>query len=148
MKKMISEFIRRGLTACGFGPLVLAIIYGILQRQCDLQTVTVREVCTGIVSLTVLAFFAGGMNVLYQIERLPLMAAILLHGGVLYVCYLATYLVNGWLAWGVMPMIVFSGIFAVGYLAVWAVIYCINRKKTARLNEGLKKQQSTEKKNV
>ena len=82
MKRNISDFFRRGLISCGFGPLVLAIVYLILQSQCHLQTLTVREVCVGIVSLSALAFIAGGLNVLYGIERLPLMAAILIHGSV------------------------------------------------------------------
>ena len=58
-----------------------------------------------------LAMIAGGLNALYQIERLPLMAAISVHGGVLYLSCLATYLVNDWLEWGPAPILVFSGIF-------------------------------------
>ena len=99
----------------------------------------------GIFTLTALAFIAGGMNVLYQIERLPLMAAVTIHGCVLYVSYMATYLLNGWLEWGTMPVLVFSGIFVVGYLAIWAVIYAVIKRNTERLNAVLKqKQQSGE----
>ena len=32
MKRIVSEFFRRGLIACGFGPIVLAILYLILQQ--------------------------------------------------------------------------------------------------------------------
>ena len=141
MKKNLLEFIRRGLVACGFGPLVLAIFYLILQRYAGIETLTVHQVCLGIFSLSALAFIAGGMNVLYQIERLPLAVAILIHGGVLYGAYLGTYLLNGWLAWGTTPILVFSGIFIFGYLAVWAVIYCVTRRNTARLNAMLKQKQ-------
>ena len=95
MKKIGMEFIRRGLTACGIGPLVLAALYWILHSQGAVQMLTVSEVSTGILSLSALAFAAGGMNVIYQIEKLPLMAAILIHGSVLYLSYLATYLING-----------------------------------------------------
>ena len=143
MKKNLFEFIRRGLSACGFGPLILAVVYRILQLQGIVQTLTVDQVCVGIFSITALAFVAGGMNFVYQIERLPLMAAILLHGGALYVGYLATYLVNGWLEWGTAPILVFSGIFVVGYLAIWAVIYSVIRRRTAKLNEILKKKQQS-----
>ena len=141
MKKTLMEFFRRGFTACGFGPMVLAVIYLVLRHHTGLETLTVSQVCRGIFSLTALAFVAGGMNVLYQLERLPLMVAILIHGGVLYICYLITYLVNDWLQWGKAPILVFSGIFIIGYLAIWAVIYSIIRRNTARLNEQLKKQQ-------
>ena len=141
MKQHIQEFCRRGLMACGFGPLVLAILYLVLQRSGAIDTLTVREVCLGIISLSALAFLAGGMNIVYQVERLPLPVAILLHGSVLYAAYLATYLINGWLAQGTGPLLVFSAIFVLGYLAVWAVIYVTTRRSTARLNKILQKQQ-------
>ncbi len=145
MKKNILEFFRRGLIAGSFGPVILAILYLILQRQAGLETLTVSQVCIGIFSLWALAFIAGGMNVIYQIERLPLMTAILIHGGVLYISYLATYLVNGWLEWGMTPILVFTGIFLLGYLAVWAVIYSVTRRNTEKVNKMLKeKQRNTE----
>lgn len=140
MKKTILEFLHRGFIACGFGPLVLAVFYLILQRQATVETLTVDQVCLGIFSLSALAFIAGGMNVIYQIEQLPLMYAILIHGGVLYISYLAVYLINGWLERGVAPILIFSGIFVLGYLAIWMIIYTINKKKTDRLNEILSKK--------
>lgn len=142
MKKSILEFCRRGLVACGSGPMVLVVLYLILQQRGILQTLTVNEVCLGIVSLSALAFVAGGMNMIYQIERLPLTVAILIHGGVLYVSYLVTYLVNDWLECGLMPILVYSGIFILGYLAVWAVIYSITKKRTTRINEMLQQRNS------
>ena len=145
MRSHLFDFIRRGLVACGFGPVVLAVFYLMLQNWAGIETLSVNEVCLGIFSLSALAFIAGGMNILYQIERLPLMAAILIHGGVLYLTYLGTYLLNGWLEWGMTPVLAFSGIFAGSYLVIWAFIYTATKKKTDRLNEILKqKQQNTE----
>ena len=141
MRGYIRDFIRRGLCACGFGPMVLAVLYLILKQQGLVEILTVNEVCLGIVSLSALAFLAGGMNVIYQVERIPLMAAIFIHGFVLYVSYLATYLINNWLEWGIAPVLAFSGIFVLGYLIIWAVIYMILKKKTARINEILKNHQ-------
>lgn len=141
MKKFILQFIHRGLVACGFGPIILAIVFSILRQTGVVDTLTVEEVCVGIFSLTALAFIVGGINSIYQIEQLPLMTAILIHGIVLYLGYLATYLVNDWLEAGTVPIIIFSVIFAVGYLMIWAVINFIIRAKTARLNEMLKKKQ-------
>lgn len=144
MKRHILDFMRRGLAACGFGPIVLAVLYLILQQQGIVENLTVNEVCIGIVSLFVLAFIAGGMNFIYQIEQLPLMVAILIHGGILYISYLGTYLLNGWLEWSGIPVLVFTDIFVVGYLVIWAVIYSIIKKNTDRINEVLKKQKSSE----
>lgn len=144
MKRHILDFMRRGLAACGFGPIVLAVLYLILQQQGIVENLTVNEVCIGIVSLFVLAFIAGGMNFIYQIEQLPLMVAILIHGGILYISYLGTYLLNGWLEWSGIPVLVFTGIFVGGYLVIWAVIYSIIKKNTDRINEVLKKQKNAE----
>ncbi len=145
MKRIISEFLRRGLSASGFGPIILAILYLILQRQGLADTLTVNEVCTGIFSLSALSFIAGGMNVIYQTERLPLMVAIMIHGGVLYISYLGTYLLNGWVKRGTGPVFVFTVIFVIGYLLIWAIIYSVTKKRTARLNEILnEKHQNAE----
>ena len=142
MKKYVFEFLRRGLIALGIGPIVLAILYLILKKSVGLESLSVDAVAVGILSISALAFIAGGMNSIYQIERLPLMAAILIHGTVLYVSYLCTYLLNDWLDFGMVPILVFSGIFVFGYFAIWAVIYGIVQKSTASLNEKLKQKQN------
>ena len=141
MKKNILEFVRRGMTACGIGPIVLAILYLILQYQGRIQTLTVNQVCLGIFSISILAFVAGGMNVVYQMERLPLMAAITIHGGVLYISYLITYLINDWLQWGTTEILVFSGIFVLGYIIIWLIIYSIIRRNTEEINKVLQEKQ-------
>ena len=138
MKKFFLEFVSRGMSACGLGPIVLAITYLILQQQNVVETLTVNQVCIGIFSLSALAFIAGGMNVIHQIERLPLMLGILIHGVILYIGYLMTYLINDWLEWGITPIFVFSGIFVLGYLIIWMIIYSVIRKKTEKLNVILK----------
>lgn len=145
MKKHILDFIRRGAAACGLGPLVLAILYIVLEQNGTLEILTVRQVCIGIFSLSALAFIAGGMNAIYQIEQLPLLVAISIHGAVLYLCYFGTYLINGWLKWGSAPVLVFTGIFVVGFIGIWVVICSIIRKNTNKVNQILnKKRQNKE----
>ncbi len=139
MKKVVMDFLLRGMMAWGFGPLILAVLYLVLQRHGIVETLTVDQVCIGIFSISALAFIAGGMNVVYQIERLPLMVAILIHGAVLYASYLVTYLLNNWLDCDPMPILIFTGIFIFGYLAIWAVIYFVHKRRAKRLNELLKK---------
>ena len=141
MKKFVLEFFRRGLIAAGIGPIVFAAVYLFLQHSAGVSTLTVNEACIGIFSLTALAFIAGGMNAIYQVERWRLMTVILIHGSVLYIGYLATYLLNDWLDFGIIPIIIFTAIFVVGYLVIWAIIYSIIKRNTAKLNEMLKKKQ-------
>ena len=143
MKANIMEFLRKGFVSIGIGPVFLAVLYLIMQHNGAIQTLTVNQVCIGIFSLSALTFIAGGMNAIYQIERLPLMVAILIHGSVLYISYLITYLLNGWLEWGITPILVFSGVFVLGYFLIWAVIYCIIKKSTDQLNAKLKEKQQT-----
>ena len=143
MKKFVLEFLRRGFIAAGIGPIVLAIVYLILQQTAAVETLSVNQVCIGIFSITALAFIAGGMNAIYQVERLPLMTAILIHGGTLYIGYFGTYLLNDWLDFGALPIIDFSAVFVVGYIVIWAIIYSIIKRNTAKLNESLKKRQQS-----
>lgn len=141
MKKFISNFALRGLVACGFGPIVLAIIYIALYQSGVIETLPVTEVCVGIFSISALAFICSGMTSIYQVEKIHIMTAILLHGGVLYAAYLVTYLINNWLEDGLIPFLVFSGIFAVGYAVIWTIIYLVNRNRIAKINVFLKNRQ-------
>ena len=138
MKKFLKEFLFRGLICAAGGPLVLAIIYGILGATGAAETIPATEVSMGIVTITLLAFIAAGMTAIYQVEQLPLATMILLHGGALYIAYILTYLMNGWLQNSLIPILIFTGIFLVGYALIWLIIYCIEKAKADKLNKLLK----------
>lgn len=140
MKKFASNFFLRGLMAASGGPLVLAIIYGILGATGVADSFSPREVCMGIVSITLLALIAGGMTAIYQVERLPLLSAILIHGGALYVAYLITYLLNNWLKQQFMPILIFTAAFLVGYAIIWAIIYACTKANTKKVNQKLRQK--------
>ena len=140
MKKFWKEFFLRGLVCAGGGPVVLAIIYGILGATGAAESFTPKEVSIGILSITVLAFIAAGMTAIYQMEQLPLPTMILLHGGVLYIAYILTYLLNGWLLNQLKPILIFTGIFIAGYAIVWLIIYCVERSKAEKINKKLKEK--------
>ena len=139
MKKFWKEFLFRGLICAAGGPMVLAVIYGILGATGTVEAFSPREVCTGIVTITLLAFIAAGMTAIYQMEQLPLPMMILLHGGGLYIAYILTYLINGWLQNSLIPILVFTGIFVAGYALVWLIIYCVEKNKADKLNKLLKR---------
>jgi len=75
MKQYCLTFLKRGLLAASGGPLILAMIYGILGANGQVTSLAPGEVCMGIVTVTLLAFIAAGIGVVYQIERLPLLSA-------------------------------------------------------------------------
>ncbi len=139
MKKFWKEFIFRGLICAAGGPLVLAIIYGILGVTGAVEHFTPHEVSMGILTITLLAFIAAGMTAIYQMEQLPLPTMILLHGGALYIAYILTYLINGWLQNSFVPILIFTGIFILGYAFIWLIIYFVERSKANKLNKILKK---------
>ena len=138
MKQFFKEFLLRGLICASGGPIVLAIIYSILGATGTVEAFSPREVCLGIVTITLLAFIAAGMTAIYQMEQLPLPIMILLHGGAMYICYILTYLINGWLQNSLTPILVFTGIFVTGYALVWLIIYLVEKNKADKLNKLLK----------
>ena len=138
MKKFWKEFLLRGLICAAGGPLVLATIYGILGATGTVEYFSPTEVCMGIVTITLLAFIAAGMTAIYQMEQLPLPTMILLHGGALYLAYILTYLLNGWLLNQLTSILIFTGIFIASYALIWLIIYCVERSKAEKLNKMLK----------
>lgn len=138
MKTFWKEFLFRGLICASAGPMVLAIIYGILGATGTAANLSPSEVCLGILTVTLLAFIAAGMTAIYQMEQLPLPTMILLHGGALYLAYILTYLLNGWLMNQLTPILIFTGIFVVGYALIWLIIYWVEKAKAEKLNKLLK----------
>ena len=138
MKKFLKEFSLRGLICAAGGPIVMAVIYGILSATGTVETISTGEVCLALLSVTILAFIAAGMTAIYQLEQLPLPTMILLHGGALYIAYILAYLINGWLQKSLIPILVFTGIFVVGYALVWLIIYTVEKSQADKLNKLLK----------
>ncbi len=138
MKKFWKEFLFRGLICASGGPIVLAIIYGILGATGAVEYLSPKEVCIGILTITLLAFIVAGMTAIYQMEQLPLPTMILLHGGALYIAYILTYLFNGWLKQQLIPIAIFTVIFVATYAVIWLIIYSITKSKTEVLNKKLK----------
>lgn len=140
MKKYVIGFLKRGLVAAAGGPVILAIVYGILGTTGVIVSLTATEVCMGILTVTLMAFIAAGITVVYEIERLPLFPAVLLHGIVLYLDYILIYLLNGWLKSQLVPILIFTGIFIAGYAVIWGIIYAITKRTTDSLNRKLRTQ--------
>ena len=134
MRPFVREFLKRGLWAAWGGPVVIAVIYLILYRHGVITAVKVPEMCRLIVSGTVMAFIAGGINAIYQTDRMPLILRILIHCAVLYLDYILVYLLNGWLKNQLIPILVFTGIFVAGFALVWFIIFLCTRREIAQIN--------------
>ena len=139
MKKYIKEFLLRGMMCMGFGPIVLGIVWGILNACGVFEVLTGSEVLLGIFGITLLAFVSAGLTVVYKIEELPILYAILIHGGFLYIAYALIYLVNGWFAQGIEPFIIFTLIFVSGFALTWSIIYLFIKKDIEKINKRIGK---------
>ena len=138
MKKYGLEFVKRGLMAASGGPVILAIVYGVIGASGQASSFTPEEVCRGILTVTLMAFIAAGITVVYQMEHLPLASAIAIHAGGLYLDYLMIYLLNSWIPRDLTAIVFFTAIFAVGYALVWVCIYCSIKAKPDRINKTLR----------
>ena len=137
MKKNVLEFLKRGLMAASGGPVVMAIVYGMLGRNGVVESLPVGEVCTSILTVTLMAFIASGITVVYSIEQLPLVSAMLIHGGVMYLDYLLVYLLNSWIPRNLTGIAVFTAIFVAGYAVIWLGVYLSIKAKTDKINKKL-----------
>ena len=136
--KYWKHFLLRGLVAMGFGPIVLAIIYAILELTNVTDVVPIREMTVGTLTITALAFLCGAVTQVFQIEELPLSKAITFHGIILYIAYAIVYLINGWLKDGLVPFIGFTAIFAVIYALIWLFIYIFTKRSTDKLTKKMR----------
>lgn len=149
MRKFVGEFIHRGFVACGFGPIVWAIVIYILSQKNDIvQTIPATEVVLSILTSSLLAFVAGGINTIYKIERIPLVLAIFIHAVILYIDYIVIYLVNGWMKTEITILTVFTICFFSGFAIIWAIIYFYTKKNTDRLNKKLVEHQNKSKESI
>ena len=134
--KYVKEFLKRGVMAAWGGPVILAIVYLILEKVGVVTTLTVSQVVLAIISMTIMAFIAAGISFVYQVEQLPLAIATIIQMAVLYFDYLLFYRLNGW-----VPnegLITFTVIFFAGFVVIWLIVYfCAVRPSVRKLNEKL-----------
>ena len=133
MKAFFKEFFKRGFISAWGGPFVLAIIYFIVGKLENVQSIPINEVSLGIISITFMAFTAGGITAIYQNDFLPLASSILIHAAVLYLDYLIMYLLNDWLPGSKIG--IFSAIFIAGFALIWFIIYICAKNKTDGINK-------------
>ena len=134
MKAFFKEFLKRGFISAWGGPFVLAIIYFIVGKAENIQNIPINEVSLGIISITIMAFMAGGITAIYQNDALPLVSSIMIHAAVLYLDYLIMYLLNDWIPKNGEAIGIFSAVFVLCYALIWLFIYLFNKSKTEKLN--------------
>lgn len=133
----VKEFLHRGLLFSGFGPIIIGIVYAILQNTLVDFALTGKEVLLAIVSTYLLAFLQAGASVFNQIECWPLAKSLLCHFATLYVAYSLCYLLNSWIPFKLEVFLLFTVIFIVVYAVVWLTVYLIVRSTGKKLTKQL-----------
>lgn len=132
MKKFWLEFIKRGTLFAWAGPTVVCIVWACLKVAGVIEMLDVNTVVLGVMSSMLMVFVVAGISVIHQMEQIPKGMAALIQMSVIYIDYLAIYLINGW-----MPLNA-VGFFTVGFLAcfaiIWGIIYLTVRKSVNKLN--------------
>ena len=139
MNKNLKAYLHRGLLFGGFGPIVVAIVYAIVGVATKDNLITTTNFLLATISSYILAFLVAGSTMFYQIEHWGLTKASLLHALSLYVAYLGCYLLNSWLAFDIINVLIFTGIFIVGYLLIWLIIYISIKHTEKKLNKKVEK---------
>ena len=137
MNKYLKEFFHRGLIFGGFGPVAMGVIYCIISADKDVNF-SGTEIFFSIISTYVLAFIHAGVSVINDIEYWSTMKSLLVHLSLLYIAYLSCYLVNNWIPFNWLIVIIFTISFVLVYLVVWFIVYFLDKKTTLNLNKKIK----------
>lgn len=134
MNKYVKEFLHRGLIFGGFGPIILGIVFAILEGTVDGFALGGGEVLVAVLSTYAIAFVQAGASVFNQIEHWSLAKSLFFHFGSIYLVYMVSYLANTWIPFEPLAVLIFTAIFAVVYFVVWVTVYLVVRGCEKKLN--------------
>lgn len=135
MNKYLKSFLHRGLIFAGLGPIVVSIVYFILSLTLDGFSLGGSEVFLAVFSSYALAFIQAGASVFNQIEHWPIAKSLAVHFSLLFLAYSACYIVNTWIPFEPLVLLIFSAIFIISYFVIWGIVYLCVRNAGRQLNE-------------
>ena len=97
MNKYVKEFLHRGLVFGGFGPIILGIIYAVIEGVHANFSLNGVQILIAIISIYLLAFLQAGASVFNQIEHWSVPKSTFFHFLVIYLAYTICYTVNSWI---------------------------------------------------
>lgn len=131
--KYVKDFFLRGLMFGGFGPIIMGIIFMAISFNKP-TPFTGTEILVAIISTYLLAFIQAGASVFNQIEEWSLLKSTGIHFLTIYIIYIVCYLVNRWIPFNWIVILIFTAIFIVAYLLIWLIVYLIVKKTTKQMN--------------
>ena len=142
MNEYLRSYLHRGLIFGGFGPIIVGTVYLILTLTGVSVEFDGTDAFIGILSTYLLAFVQAGASVFNQIESWPLAKSLFFHLSSIYLAYVFTYLVNSWIPFEPIVLIIFTAVFVLTYFAIWLTVYFVTRAVTRKMNERLAVRES------
>lgn len=131
------EFLKRGFSFAGLGPVIAGIVYLILSCVIKDFQLSGLQVFLAIISTYILAFVQAGASVFNQIEDWPLAKSLGFHLLSIYFAYVLCYLINSWIPFEPVVILIFTGVFLVTYFIIWITVYSIIKHASKKLNSKL-----------
>ena len=137
MNKYLKSFLIRGFAFSGLGPIVLGIVYAVLSNTLTNFSLSGEQVCLGILSTYILVFLQAGATIFNQIDEWPVAKSLLCHFLTIYIAYLLCYLINTWIPFEPMILLIFTVIFVVLYFVIWLIVYISIKSISKKINSKL-----------
>lgn len=133
----LKKFLFRGMLFGGFGPIIAGIVYLILSYTIKDFSLGGADIFTAIISTYLLAFIHAGASVFNQIEDWTIAKSLLCHLSILYFAYVICYLINSWIPFEWIVLLIFTAIFVVTYFVIWIVVFLSVKAASKKLNKKL-----------
>ncbi|MBQ8576338.1 MAG: DUF3021 domain-containing protein [Clostridia bacterium] len=137
MNIYLKSFLHRGLLFGGFGPIVVGIVYLVLEKSIENFSLSGTQVCLAIASSYLLAFVQAGASIFNQIEHWSLPKSLFCHFGSLYLTYVLCYILNSWIPFKYEVILIFTAIFVAVYFVIWTVVYFSVKTASRKMNTKL-----------
>ena len=121
----------------GFGPIIAGIIYVCIDASLENFSLNGVEVCLGIISTYLLAFLQAGASVFNQIEEWSVGKSLFWHFLTIYIAYTGCYLLNSWIPFEPMVIVIFTVVFTAAYFVIWLSVYFSVKAVSRRMNKKL-----------
>lgn len=137
MNKYVRSFLHRGLIFSGLGPVVAGIVYLILELSHVEIKINGFDLFLAIITTYIIAFVQAGSSVFKEIETWGVAKQVLFQMTSIYVVYFVGYLINHWIPFNWIVIVIFTSIFVATFLSIWFTAYFISKKVSKKLNERL-----------
>lgn len=129
MRKLLDKIIKYMLIGIGFGSTsyLLTLTFGFQQNLPTLKNT---------MSILVMSMLIGIVSMIYDVEKIPFLLALVMHFIATLFLVIVTMLFNGWSVTEPVFWLIFIGI----YVAIWLIIALTIRINAREMNEQLRKK--------